>query len=228
MKKFELTEFHHIVGHLPDFKLVAERVALLIIDLHYLQAHRDYGFGKKAKKLGLDRVFDYYFGRLEHVVIPNLKRLLETCRETKSQVIYTRVASSKPDGGDFCLRYKAFDLKSPEGSKEAEILQEIAPQPRDIVLSKTTQNVFLSTNLDHMLRNMGIESLIITGVLTNNCVEAAARSAIDYSYNVCVAEDCCAAFSQETHEASLKNIHLNFGIVKTMDEVISELLLRMS
>ena len=92
-------------------------------------------------------------------------------------------------------------------------MDEIAPQPGDILLNKTTQNVFLSTNLDQILRNMDREYLVIAGVVTNNCVEAAARTAIDLSYKTFVLEDCCAAFSEEAHINALKSMHMNFGIV---------------
>src|SRR5579863_6418287 len=94
------TDFQRIAGRLPDFNLDIKKSALLIIDMHYFQAHRDYGFGKKARELGLSHVTDYYYGRIEKQVIPRL-------RAEGSQVIYCRVVSEKEDGGDFCLRYRS-------------------------------------------------------------------------------------------------------------------------
>jgi ureidoacrylate peracid hydrolase len=81
--------------------------------------------------------------------------------------------------------------------------------------------VFLSTNLDGILRNLGREYLVVTGVVTNNCVEAAVRTAIDYSYKTFVLEDCCAAFSEEAHVNALKSMHMNFGIVTSGEELLA-------
>lgn len=216
-----LTDFHRIVGRLPDFKLNPKRAALLIVDMHYFQAHRDYGFGKRARELGLNNVIEYYYGRLQSQVVPRLRKVIPRFRHAGSQIIYCRLLSAKQDGSDFCLRYRSWGLSLPKDSRDTEILEEIAPQANDIVLGKTTQNVFLSTNLDQILRNTGCEYLVLAGVVTNNCVEAAARTAVDYSYKVFLMEDCCAAFSEEAHMNALKNIHLNFGIVAQSAELLT-------
>lgn len=221
-----LTDFQRVVGRLPDFELNVRRSALLVVDMHYFQVHRDYGYGKRARELGMNHVVDYYYGRLEKQVIPRLQELIPKLRAAGSQVIYCRVVAEKEDGSDFCLRYRSWGLKIPESSRDAAILDEIAPVPGDIVLNKTTQNVFISTNLDNILRNMDLDCLILAGVVTNNCVEAAARSAVDYSYKTFVVEDCCAAFSEEAHVNALKQIHMNFGIVKTSDDLALSLVQR--
>lgn len=216
-----LTDFQRIVGTLPEFTLNFEKAALLIIDMHYLQVHRDFGYGNKAKQLGLSHVIDYYYGRVEQQVVPRLHEVIPCFRDAGAQIIYCRVLSAKEDGSDFCLRYRSWGLKVLESSREAQILDEIAPQAGDILLNKTTQNVFLSTNLDQILRNMDREFLVLAGVVTNNCVEAAARTAVDLSYKTFVLEDCCAAFSEEAHVNALKSIHMNFGIVCESTQLLS-------
>jgi nicotinamidase-related amidase len=215
-----VTDFHRIVGRLPEFEFNPKKAALLIVDMHYFQAHRDFGFGKKARELGLNNVIEYYYGRLERQIVPRLRVAIPRLREAGCQIIYCRLLSAKEDGSDFCLRYRSWGLRTLKDSRETEILDEIAPQAGDIVLDKTTQNVFLSTNLDQILRNTGREFLVLAGVVTNNCVEAAARTAVDYSYKVFLLEDCCAAFSEEVHVSALKNIHLNFGIVTQSADLI--------
>ena len=214
-----VTDFQRVVGRLPDFELDVRKSALLVVDMHYFQVHRDFGYGKKARELGLTHVIDYYYGRLEKQVIPRLQEVIPRLRAAGSQIVYCRVVSEKEDGSDFCLRYRSWGLKILKTSREADILDEIAPIPGDIVLNKTTQNVFSSTNLDNILRNTKRDCLIVAGVVTNNCVEAAVRTAVDYSYKTFVLEDCCAAFSEEAHVNALKAIHLNFGIVKNSGDL---------
>ena len=68
-----------------DFKIVPKKTALMIIDMQYLDAHRDYGMGATARKEGVTARYDYYFKQLDDVVVPNVKRLLEVCRKAGSR-----------------------------------------------------------------------------------------------------------------------------------------------
>lgn len=219
--KRPLTDFQRIVGALPEFTLDVRRSALLVVDMHYYQVHRDFGYGKKAQEVGLTHVIDYYYGRIENQVVPRLQSVIPRFREAGSQVIYVRVQSQHPEGSDYCLRYRSWGLKIDRCSREAQILDEIAPVPGDILLDKTTQNVFVSTNLDQILRNMGLEYLVVAGVVTNNCVEAAVRTAADLSYKTFVLEDCCAAMTEPAHEHALANMHMNFGLVVDSSELLT-------
>ena len=106
-----LADFQRIVGTLPEFSLEFEKSALLVIDMHYLQVHRDFGYGKKAQQLGLSHVIDYYYGRVEQQVVPHLQGVIPHFRKAGSQIIYCRVLSAKEDGSNFCLRYRSWGLK---------------------------------------------------------------------------------------------------------------------
>ena len=81
----------------------------------------------------------------------------------------------------------------------------------------------MSTNADFVLRNMGIDTLIMTGVVTNNCVESTTRGAGDLGYKVLLVGDACAAWTQDGHDHCLKHLHRNFAIVKTTDEIMGEI-----
>ena len=85
------------------------------------------------------------------------------------------------------------------------MLAEIAPAGDEIVLPKTSSSVFISTNIDYVLRNLGVRSLIIAGVLTDQCVDSAVRDACDLGYLVTVPTDACATLTAERHEWSLRN-----------------------
>jgi len=93
----------------------------------------------------------------------------------------------------------------PKGSWDAQVIDEIAPAEDEIVLPKTSSSVFISTNIDYVLRNLGVRSLILAGVLTDQCIDSAVRDACDLGYLVTVATDACAAHSAERHEWSLRN-----------------------
>jgi ureidoacrylate peracid hydrolase len=91
-----------------------------------------------------------------------------------------------------------------------------------MVFPKTSSSVFISTNLDYVLRNLGVRSLIIAGVLTDQCIDSAVRDACDLGYLVTTAIDSCTTLSQERHEWSLR---LNRGYCRqiTTDALIAEI-----
>ena len=103
-----------------EFKLDPKRTALVIIDMQYLDAHRDYGMGADAKKMGITAKYDYYFNQLDNVVIPNTQKLLATCRATGIQVIYPRIASLVSDCRDVSLEHKRAKLMAAAKSREAQ------------------------------------------------------------------------------------------------------------
>ncbi len=208
-------------GGLPESKVTASTTAMMIIDMQYLDADRNHGIGAAADRWSDEMA--YYFTRLETTAIPNMRRILEECREAGIPVIHVRVMNLSGDSSDTSWRYKAFGFQVPPGSKDAEIIEELAPMPGEVVLSKTTSSVFMSTNADFVLRNMGVDTLIMVGVVTNNCVESSTRNASDLGYRVLLVGDACAAWTEEGHNACLRHLHHNFAIVRTTDEILDEI-----
>lgn len=205
-----------------EFDIVPEKTALVIIDMQYLDAHRDYGMGADAKRQGLEAKYDYYFRQLEEVVLPNTQRLLAACRAAGIQVIYPRIASLVKDCRDVSIEHKRINLLAPANSRESEILDEIRPLENEIVLSKGASGVFNSTAIDQILRNLGVDTLIMTGVVTNYCVETAVRDAGDRGYNVVLVGDACAAMSEEHQRLALGILAGVYCVVKTTTQVIHE------
>ncbi len=108
-----------------------------------------------------------------------------------------------------------------EGTWGAAIIDELKPQISDMVFNKNTGSAFTSTNIDLILRNIGIESLVITGVATDSCVETTARDASDRGYNCILVEDACCARAQDRHDMTMKTFASIFGKVMNTSEVIS-------
>ena len=212
-----------IFGRLPEPKLTKDSTALLCIDIQYVDAHPDYGLGAKAKVAGIADFLDYYWDRVQNTVIPNVQLLQATARKKGVEVIHIRVASATRDGRDSTLRYKALDLSTPRDTIEAQILPEVGPEEDELVISKVTSSAFNSTNIDRLLRNMAIRNLIITGVVTNGCVESTARSAAELDYGVVLVEDGTAAMAPQLHEHSILSMSYKDAIIKSTGEVIEEL-----
>jgi nicotinamidase-related amidase len=208
---------------LPATVVDRASTALMIIDMQYYDAHRHFGLGARGKEKGLTAETEYYFSRLETLTVPAIQELLAACRETGIPVLHGRVMNLAADSSDTSRRYKAKGMFIPPGSKDSEILEELAPLPGEIVINKTTSSVFVSTNADFMLRNMGVDTLIVTGVTTNNCVESCVRGASDLGYNVLLVDEGCATWSQEKHDFALRHLDRNFAIVKSLEQVLGEI-----
>jgi ureidoacrylate peracid hydrolase len=180
--------------------------ALLIIDVQNYCAHREGGAWRGLDDAAFAQRGGYLFRALREAVLPNLARLLAASRTAGIEVIYTVIENLTRDGRDRSLDYKISGIDVPPGSFDAQIPAEIAPAADEIVLRKTSSDAFVSTNLDYLLRNLGVRTLIIGGLLTDQCVESAVRHACDLGYLVTLASDACAALSCERHEQALAGL----------------------
>jgi nicotinamidase-related amidase len=202
-----------------EFDLEPKRTALVLIDMQYLDAHPDYGIGADARTRGVFKEhYAYYFDEVSQMV-PRLQRLLELCRQHGYEVIHVRIAGLTPDCRDVSLGHKRHELFAPPGSKEAEIIEELKPLAGEIVLSKGSSGVFNGTAIDQILRNMGVENLIVGGVTTNYCVETAVRDACDHSYSVYLLSDGTAAMKPEHQRMALEILDNVYCKVKSVEEV---------
>ncbi|MCY1127484.1 cysteine hydrolase [Frigidibacter sp. RF13] len=146
----------------------------------------------------------YYHRRLRDTVIPNQSRLLARARATGIQVMHTIIEALTEDCRDVSLDHRLSNLMIPKGHPMAGPIDELAPIANEIVLPKTSSGVFNSTNIDYVLRNLGVRTLIVAGVVTDQCVDMAVRDAADRGYLVAVPGDACATYTQERHDGALR------------------------
>ena len=170
----------------------AARTCLLLVDVQNYTWNPD-----------IARTQPYFDAQVREVVLPNLGRLIGAFREAGGEVMYTVIENLTKDGRDRSLDYKICDFFVAKGSREARVLEAVAPGKDEIVLPKTSSGVFNSTNIEYLLRNIGIDTLVVTGFLTDQCVDMAVRDAADRGfYPVCIA-DACATHSQARHDNAL-------------------------
>ncbi|MEM6384393.1 MAG: isochorismatase family cysteine hydrolase [Pseudomonadota bacterium] len=165
----------------------------------------------------------YFLNRVGDVLIPNQQRLQAAARAAGVEVIYTTIEAYTLDGRDRSLDHKISDLFFPKGSWEAKVIDAVGPEPNDIVIPKTASGIFNSTNIEYVLRNLGIEYLIIYGVCTDQCVEGAIRDAADRGFLVTQVEDCCAANEERRHDVSIDQMKGHYCRTRSTDEMIAEI-----
>jgi ureidoacrylate peracid hydrolase len=204
-----------------DVPLVPGHAALLFIDTQNYNCRIDGGAYAGISDADRSRDYGYFFACLETTVIPNWIRLQAACRAACIEVVYTVIASLTRDGRDRSLDYKISGFHIAPGTADARVIDALTPGPDEIVIPKTSSSVFISTNIDYLLRNLGVRSLVIAGLLTDQCVDSAVRDACDLGYLVTVVTDACATHTRERHESSLRN---NAGYARqiTTDALIAE------
>lgn len=197
--------------------------ALLCIDMQYLDAVRGYGVFADVEASGVPpEAEEYYFDRLEQIVLPNVRRLQDAFRAADLEVIHTRIQSLTRDGRDRSPGHKRLGLHAAPGSKEAQFVELVAPEPDEIVIDKTASGVFNATNLSYVLRNLGINALFVTGVYSNECVSTAIRDACDLGFYVTLVSDGCATVTPELQEATITTMKDRYARVLSAEEAIAE------
>ena len=122
-----LESWHHIC-EIPEFSLDYSTTALVVIDLVYQQASRQHGMFKRLAEAGLSDDAAYAIDRIEDVVVPNTRRLIDEFHASSAPVIFTRCVSLRGDGSDQTRRHRAFGLVCPIDSHDAEVLDELKPK----------------------------------------------------------------------------------------------------
>ena len=177
-------------------------------------------------------VADYYVARIQKT-IPNTRQSLDTFRKMTREVLFTRHGYRLADGHDLVLRRQRRDSDAPQqndqptlwpkGSPEHEIVAELAAFDHELVIDKNSSSPFNATEIDQLVRNLGLETLVLTGMAPDMCVETTARDAVDRGYNVIVVEDAVATFFAEHHDAALSALGRVYAQVWSTDRVLSAL-----
>lgn len=205
-----------------DFDIDPKKTGLLFVDMQYYDAHPEYGVAKKLKAAGKECV-DYYIPRLKQI-LPNCVKILHFFRQNQLYVFHACFGASMPDVSDLVPLRKLRLRVSPAFTVrdfEYQILDELKPEPGELVVSKTTRNAFVGTGLDHKMRMIGIDTVVISGAVTEICVASTARGAWDLGYKVILLNDACAGFSEEDHNLTMRSFSLYFSRVMDVEELIS-------
>ena len=154
---------------------------------------------------------------------PRLIRFIEAARRVSLPIIYVKTTHSEwTDSPSWVYRKsQQKELKTcREGSWGAEFYDGISPHPHDGVVIKHRYSAFINTDLNTLLKARDIQSVLVTGVATNVCVETTARDATLFDYYVTMVEDCVAAYDAALHESTLENIRRHFGLVASSEEIV--------
>ena len=168
--------------------------------------------------------------------IPVHQSLLAACRAGGIPVMYTRFIAgpertlvwewSPAHAPPLCCCWQGFRRYYPDIDREldcAEIIDELAPEPGDPIVDKYGYGAFHRTNLDDVLKAHHVQSVLVTGTVTQICVEETARESFHHGYPTTIVSDAVSSYMPDLHAAALKNFALKFGWVSPAAEIIAEL-----
>jgi len=188
-----------------DIEIEPQHTALLFVDVQNYNCRWEGSEYARLSDAEKQAQYGGFFRTLNEIALPNMVLLQQACRRAGIEVTYTVIESQTADGRDRSLDYKITGFNVPKGSPDAQVVRELKPLEDEILFPKTSSSVFISTNIDYVLRNLGVKYLIIAGCLTDQCVDSAVRDACDLGYLVTVPTDACATLTAERHESSLRN-----------------------
>lgn len=216
----------------PNFEIQPEGTALLVVDVQNWGVRPDVEMGRLVTRQ-YPAIADYFFPRVTDLVIPNIARLIAHFRARRMPIVYLTVGPELADGSDLAeiIKRRLVSRRTsggpaampPKGHWEHAVVEELQPQPGDLVINKTSFGAFNSTALDATLRNLDVKNLVIVGVATDVCVETTARDAADRGFRCVLVDDGCATFDQNSHDAALLAFAKSFGMVKSSDQVIAQI-----
>lgn len=200
-----------------DAAFVPGETGLLLVDMQRIWLDRAYA-GHEAGGGPKDEFYD----AVEATTIPACEKLIAAARAAGVEVLHTIIQSLTEDGRDRSLDHKMTPIHLAKSDDRALPIHSLMPKGDEILLPKTSSGVFNSTNIDYLLKNLGVKQLIICGVMTDQCVDMAVRDAADRSYQVTVATDACMAATKDRHETALGAFG-GYCFSATTDEICARL-----
>lgn len=153
-------------------------------------------------------------------VIPKIQAVLAEFRKRKLPVFHI-LRIHRPDGSDVeIIRQEKFKTLpfAVSGTHGAAVIDELVPRTGEYILTKTRMSAFIGTELDLMLRTLGVTTVIVTGIQTPNCIRTTVFDAIAYNYPAVLVDDAVGAASEEIHRANVRDMeNIGVRIVKVAD-----------
>ena len=197
-----------------SWSLIPGRTVLVNIDLQNDFLHPDGWYGKS----GID------ISHMQRVVEP-AKELVAGCRRAGVPIVWTRHGTHGiEDGGPFmelrpALRQGGLRVET----WGYEILAELEPDAGDWFVEKNRLSAFFQTNLELVLRGLGAETVLLAGVLTNQCVGATCKDALFRDFKPIVVEEATGTTLPHLHEPAIEMMRVGWGQVNTLERTLAEL-----
>jgi nicotinamidase-related amidase len=153
----------------------------------------------------------------------NIEKVLNGCRAKGIRPIHVKIEALLPDAADTGRLHKSAGMLTPPGSKGSFFAPESTPAEGEIVLTKTCSGIHVGTQIDRILRNLGIKNVFVVGFYTDQCISTSVRDLSDLGYATEIIEDAIGALSRERHEKALQGIQRIYAHSETTAQLLERL-----
>lgn len=202
---------------IPPICMRPDNTALLIQDMQYSLVDPAFGLGRVARERGIPMEFEPYYQQAERI-IENIDRLRARMTDVGMLTIYTRLAQEV--GERPSLLQRALGLTAPAGEQESQVVSALEPAVGDVILCRRGFDAFTGTRLREILGEMGIENLVLTGVITEFGIRSSAATAQDFGFHPLVLSDATASMTYETQSRTLGEICYGLTKVRSTGEMM--------
>ena len=146
-------------------------------------------------------------------IIPHIRTVLDHFRSRGLPVFHV-IRVHRPDGSDVEIMRRELFKETPfavEGTTGAAVIDELAPVRGEYLLPKIRMSAFIGTGLDLTLRTLGVDTLVIAGIQTPNCIRTTVFDAVAYNYQTCIVDDATAAQTSDIHHQNIRDME-NIGV----------------
>jgi nicotinamidase-related amidase len=150
-------------------------------------------------------------------LVPVVDEFVKQARQRHALIIWI-IETHRPDKPDWELLHVRDHCTA--GTLGVQLAPPLAPAEADYLITKRRYSAFVGTDLDLILRDNHIDTVILTGTKTNVCIRATAQDAFSRNYRVVVPRECVATDRQHLHEANLEDIDRYLGLVVSSDEAL--------
>lgn len=200
-----------------------KKTALLVIDMQHVFITRPVMENPTEEDKKNAERWEQFYQKIDEEVVPNNQKLIKQFRENGMEVIFAKIQTVTKDGRERSLDHRASgynDLLQTADDPSTDIVPELQPLPGEIVVTKTTDSALTGTSLRLWLNNMGIDTVVVTGVLLDQCVSCTVRSLADESFKVWLIEDATRASTQQIQDNELEILNNIYCHVINTEECI--------
>ena len=188
------------IPYAREFSFNIDSAALLVIDM---------------QSCFFDERYDQVYVPSFDTIIPNINNMVRFFESKRRPVIYTRHIDDINDA-----KMMGVWWKMRIGGETSDIHSGVHRSKNSAVVNKTQYDAFLKTNMDALLKESNVSSVVVTGIIANLCVETTARSAFMHGYRVFLPVDATAALNKRTHEATLLNLAHGFAYLCLTKDIL--------
>jgi len=153
-------------------------------------------------------------------IVGSVREVLDAFRSRGGRVFHV-VRVHRPDGSDVEIIRRERFRETPfavAGTRGAAVIDRLAPREGEYLIPKIRMSAFLFTDLDQVLRTLGVDTVVVAGIQTPNCIRTTVYDAMSYGYATFLVDDAVAARTPEVHRSNVRDMEdAGIGIIKTAD-----------